>query len=68
MTEVIMIDDEERATPRSKVGPQDLSGWSVAELEAYIARLEVEMARARAEIEAKGSIRNAAEALFKKKP
>lgn len=62
-----MIDDEERNIPRSKVGPEDLSGWSVAELEAYIARLEIEMARAREEIEAKGSIRNAAEALFKKK-
>jgi len=42
------------------------SGWSVAELEAYIARLEVEMARARVEIENKNSVRNAAEALFKK--
>jgi len=62
-----MMDDEEKEMPRSKVGPQDLSGWSVAELEAYIARLELEMARARAEIEAKDSIRHAAEALFKKK-
>ena len=67
MTEFVMMDEEERERPRSKVGPQDLSGWSVAELEAYIARLEVEMARARAEIETKSSIRNAAEALFKKK-
>lgn len=62
-----MIDDEERELKSSKVGPPDLSGWSVAELEAYIARLEVEMARAREEIEKKSSIRNAAEALFKKK-
>ena len=62
-----MFDDSDNDPKRSKVGPPDLSGWSVAELEAYIARLEVEMARARAEIESKNSIRNAAEALFKKK-
>ncbi len=62
-----MIEDEDNDTKRSKVGPPNLSGWSVAELEAYIARLEVEMARARAEIESKNSVRNAAEALFKKK-
>lgn len=61
-----MADDEETAPRRSTVGPPDLSGWSVAELEAYIARLEVEMARARVEIEAKNSVRSAAEALFKK--
>ena len=60
---------EEEGEPRgrrSSVGPQDLSGWSVAELEAYIARLEVEISRAREEIENKNAVRNAAEALFKK--
>lgn len=62
-----MIDDDEKETRKSKVGPLDISGWSVEELEAYIARLEIEMARARAEIETKSSVRNAAEALFKKK-
>lgn len=61
-----MHDEEETKSRRSTVGPPDLSGWSVAELEAYIARLEVEMARARAEIESKNAVRNAAEALFKK--
>lgn len=62
-----MMDDDDRNTARSKVGPPDLSGWSVAELEAYIARLEVEMARAREEIKTKTSLKDAAEALFKKK-
>ncbi len=62
-----MIDNDETAPRRAKVGPPDISGWSVEELEAYIARLEVEMARARAEIETKNSVRSAAEALFKKK-
>lgn len=61
-----MDDDEGVRRTGSSVGPPDLSGWSVAELEAYIARLEVEMARARAEIENKNTVRNAAEALFKK--
>jgi len=61
-----MDDDNGSRSRRSSVGPPDLSGWSVAELEAYIARLEVEMARARVEIENKNSVRNAAEALFKK--
>ena len=51
--------------PDSK--PPDLSNWSVGELEAYIARLEAEIARARAGIEAKQSVRGAAEALFKKR-
>ncbi|MEZ5930431.1 MAG: DUF1192 domain-containing protein [Alphaproteobacteria bacterium] len=58
--------DEDDQVKRSNVGPPDLSGWSVAELQAYIARLEVEMARARAEIESKNAVRSAAEALFKK--
>lgn len=61
-----MDDEHETTGRRSSVGPPDLSGWSVAELEAYIARLEVEMARARQEIESKNAMRNAAEALFKK--
>ena len=61
-----MQDEEETQGRRSAVGPPDLSGWSVAELQAYIARLEVEMARARAEIENKNAVKNAAEALFKK--
>jgi len=47
--------------------PPDLATWSVEELEAYIARLEAEIARAREGIAAKQSIRGAAEALFKKR-
>lgn len=58
--------EEEVRGKRPSGGVQDLSGWSVSELEAYIARLEVEMARAREEIDSKNAVRNAAEALFKK--
>ena len=61
-----MEDEEEVRSKRPSAGLQDLSGWSIAELEAYIARLEVEISRARAEIENKNAVRNAAEALFKK--
>lgn len=61
-----MDDDNDAKSKRAAAGPPDLSGWSVAELEAYIARLEVEMARARAEIASKSKMRDAAEALFKK--
>ena len=61
-----MEDDDDLRSRQSTVKPPDLSGWSVAELEAYIARLEVEKARAHTEIEKKNAVRNAAEALFKK--
>jgi uncharacterized small protein (DUF1192 family) len=57
--------DELPRKPTAK--PPDLSTWSVEEVEAYIARLEAEITRARAAIEAKQSIRGAAEALFKKR-
>jgi uncharacterized small protein (DUF1192 family) len=56
--------DDLPRTPITK--PPDLATWSVEEVEAYIARLEAEIARARAAIESKQSIRGAAEALFKK--
>jgi uncharacterized small protein (DUF1192 family) len=57
--------DELPRKPTAK--PPDLSTWSVEEVEAYIARLGAEITRARAAIEAKQSIRGAAEALFKKR-
>jgi uncharacterized small protein (DUF1192 family) len=52
--------------PKNKiVKPKDLSGWGIAELEAYIGRLEAEIARARAAIDAKGKHRAAAASFFK---
>ncbi len=50
-----------RATP----APKSLDTMGVAELEAYIADLEAEIARAREVIAAKLGHRSAAEALFK---
>jgi len=46
--------------------PKDLTPLGVAELEAYIAELDSEIARARAEITAKLRQRHGAEALFKR--
>lgn len=46
--------------------PLDLTTWSIEELDAYIARLRAEIERAQAAIEARRSVRSAAEALFKK--
>jgi uncharacterized small protein (DUF1192 family) len=43
-----------------------LEGWSVEELRAYVAALREEAARAEAAIARQGSLRNAAEAFFRK--
>jgi uncharacterized small protein (DUF1192 family) len=61
-----MADDPDDLPRRPSTKPPDLTTWSVEELEAYILRLESEIARARAEIEARRSVRGAAEALFKR--
>jgi uncharacterized small protein (DUF1192 family) len=59
--------DEDDLTPRLKAPkPKDLTVMAVADLEAYIVELEVEIARARAAITAKQKQRGGAEALFKR--
>src|SRR5919106_3366806 len=63
---LIMAEDPDDLPRRPSAKPPDLTTWSVEELEAYINRLEGEIARARAQIEARRSVRGAAEALFKK--
>jgi uncharacterized small protein (DUF1192 family) len=62
-----MAEDPDDLPQRRTSKPPDLATWSVEEVQAYIARLEAEIARARAAIEGKKSIRGAAEALFKKR-
>jgi uncharacterized small protein (DUF1192 family) len=64
--EHIMVEDPDDLPRRPSAKPPDLANWSIEELEAYIQRLEGEIARARAAIEARRSVRGAAEALFKK--
>jgi uncharacterized small protein (DUF1192 family) len=59
--------DELELEPRDKPAPPtDLSPMGIAELEAYIAELEGEIARVRVEISAKLGQRQGAEALFKR--
>lgn len=60
------IDDEDDLRPqRQPPKPKDLTLFGVAELEEYIAALEGEITRARAEIAARQKQRSGAEALFK---
>lgn len=61
------ISDDEDLVPRNQPRkPKDLSLMGIAELEEYIAGLDAEIARARAEIAAKQQQRTGAEALFKR--
>jgi uncharacterized small protein (DUF1192 family) len=60
------MDDAELEPRRKPPQPEDLSLLGVAELEAYIAELENEIARVRVEITAKLGQRRGAEALFKR--
>jgi uncharacterized small protein (DUF1192 family) len=60
------MDEEDLLPQRRKPPPRDLTLMGIAELEDYIAGLEEEIARARAEIAAKRSHRGGAEALFKR--
>ena len=47
---------------------RDVTIMSVAELETFIARLEAEIVRVRAELRRKADVRGAAEALFRRPP
>jgi uncharacterized small protein (DUF1192 family) len=60
------IEDADDLPRTATFKPPDLRTWSVAELDAYIERLQSEIERARAAIEARRSVHSAAEALFKK--
>jgi uncharacterized small protein (DUF1192 family) len=62
-----MAEDPDDLPQRPSAKPPDLATWSIEELEAYIARLQGEIERARAAIEARRSVHSAAEALFKKR-
>ena len=61
------ITDEDDLKPqRQPPKPKDLTLFGIAELEEYIAALEHEIGRARAEIAARQKQRSGAEALFKR--
>ena len=53
--------------PKTKISkPKDLSSWNIEDLEAYILRMQEEIARARAAIETKHGVSTVADALFKR--
>jgi uncharacterized small protein (DUF1192 family) len=59
--------DEDDLEPRKKaVKLRDLGPMAIAELEAYIHDMELEILRVRAEITAKRKQRGGAESLFKR--
>jgi uncharacterized small protein (DUF1192 family) len=60
------MDEEDLLPQRQPKKPKDLTLLGIAELEEYIAGLEGEIARARAEIAAKQKQRSGADALFKR--
>lgn len=60
------MDEEDLLPQRQKPKPRDLTVLGVAQLEEYVAVLEGEIARARAEIAAKRKQRGGAESLFKR--
>ena len=61
-----IIDEEDLAAQRQPPKLKDLTLMGIAELEEYIAGLDSEIARARAEIATKQKQRSGAEALFKR--
>ena len=59
-------DDEEMPkTKAPQLFPRSLEGLSVASMKDYIAELEAEIAKVKVEISKRGEIRSAAESLFK---
>jgi uncharacterized small protein (DUF1192 family) len=64
--DMAVIDEEELIPRHQPRKPKDLTLLGIAELEEYIAALEAEIARARAEISVKHRQRSGAEALFKR--
>ena len=61
-----IVEDDDLAPQRQPPKLKDLTLMGIAELEEYIAGLEAEAARARAEIAAKEKQRSGAEALYKR--
>ena len=60
------MDEEDLLPQRQPVKLKDLTLLGIAELEEYIAGMESEIARARAEIVVKQKQRSGAESLFKR--
>jgi uncharacterized small protein (DUF1192 family) len=65
-TTMAMFDDEPRKKPKPHEIGQDLSLLSQSELTERIGLLREEIARLEAELQAKGTTKSAAEALFRR--
>lgn len=61
-----MRDDDELPKPKTLVQKANLDPLSIGQLNDYIAELETEIARARADIARKQSVRGAADSVFKR--
>jgi uncharacterized small protein (DUF1192 family) len=64
--QMALFDDEPEKKPQTHEIGQDLSLLSVGELSTRIELLRAEIVRLETELEAKGSTRSAAEALFRR--
>jgi len=62
----MIFEDDPRPKPREGLQPARIEGWSEADLRAYIAELQAEVARAEAAILARAQQRAAADAFFRK--
>jgi uncharacterized small protein (DUF1192 family) len=63
----MMAIEEEELRPRAPAGVRrELKTLSIAELEAYVAELRLEIARVEGEIVRRRDVRGAADALFRK--
>ena len=61
-----MLSDDDLPRPVARFTPLPMDRLGVAELQAYIATLQAEMARAKAEIIRKDLVRSAADGFFRK--
>ncbi len=61
-------EDEIAKSKRPQVFPRDLYGMGTEQMREYIADLQLEIKKVEAQIDKQGGMKNAAEALFGKKP
>ena len=60
-------EDEIAKSKRPQVFPRNIDGLGVVQMQEYIAELNAEVAKVQREIDKRGGMKNAAEALFGKK-
>jgi uncharacterized small protein (DUF1192 family) len=58
-------EDEIAKSKRPQMFPRNIDGYSLSQMQEYIAELEAEIAKVKAEINKRDSVKAKAEALFK---